>query len=111
MSASSERGGRPEFGPCDGCGLVVEFREVIDQQHDVALQPGEFPSQRLPERARWHLASGIAWPGENETAWCRLDHDLICPAAEEPEERILRNLQSRLAVRARLARDRRSDGR
>ncbi|MFF2191725.1 DUF6083 domain-containing protein [Streptomyces sp. NPDC058157] len=103
---SDIRGGRPTFGTCENCGLPVEGRRAIDEDQ-VLLQPGEFPAHRIPEQARWHLANGIAWPG-NDTAWCRLDHAEVCPAGPEPEHRALRELHRRLALRARIAQDRRS---
>lgn len=104
---------RGAFGrqiPCSLCGLKIERRLRYDSTPDgsgwIDLQPGEFTVRRVPDRARWHLASGVAWPGADRTPWCRLDHAAVCPAADEPEEPVLRDARRRLAVRACILRSR-----
>ncbi|MDD1064292.1 DUF6083 domain-containing protein [Streptomyces cocklensis] len=93
------RCGQP--GRCRDCGNAIEWYYRPDHR-PVPLHPRELPAHTVPERRRWHVAAGLAYPTADGSAWCRLPHAALCPArtpiAELPE---LSGLRRALAARTR----------
>ncbi|MEV4334151.1 DUF6083 domain-containing protein [Streptomyces sp. NPDC049597] len=60
-------------------------------------------SAAVPAACRWHVASGIAYPSHDGSAWCRIPHTLLCPAGNAPKQLTppLAELRRRLALRTR----------
>jgi hypothetical protein len=72
-------------GHCKYCGTRVEWFDRYDTQR-IPLTP-EVPTSRVPERFRWHLYNGIAYPGADPRSarHCRLPHPAVCPALEHTD--------------------------
>lgn len=43
-----------------------------------------FRPPRVPAACRWHVSSGVAYPGGDDSSWCRLPHAAVCPARDTP---------------------------
>ncbi|MEV7374662.1 DUF6083 domain-containing protein [Streptomyces sp. NPDC090301] len=69
---------------CGQCGNRVD-RHTTTSPRPVSLHPAELSTTLVPQRYRWHLASGIAYPAGDGSRWCRITHTAVCPAAIEPE--------------------------
>ncbi|MFJ7118346.1 DUF6083 domain-containing protein [Streptomyces albogriseolus] len=68
---------------CRACGNPVESYLRADDRL-VQLHPHELPVAGVPESYRWHVSRGIAHPAGDGSSWCRLAHDLLCPALPAP---------------------------
>lgn len=68
---------------CRACGNPVESYLRADDRL-VQLHPHELPVAGVPESCRWHVSRGIAHPADDGSNWCRLAHDLLCPALPTP---------------------------
>ncbi|KUO11420.1 DUF6083 domain-containing protein [Streptomyces sp. DSM 15324] len=68
---------------CRECGNPVECYLGADDRL-VRLHPHELPVAGVPESCRWHVSRGIAHPAGDGSSWCRLAHDLLCPARPAP---------------------------
>ena len=68
---------------CRACGNPVESYLRADDRL-VQLHPHELPVAGVPESYRWHVSHGIAHPAGDGSSWCRLAHDLLCPALPAP---------------------------
>ncbi|WP_241661854.1 MULTISPECIES: DUF6083 domain-containing protein [Streptomyces] len=68
---------------CRECGNPVECYLGADDRL-VRLHPHELPVAGVPESYRWHVSRGIAHPAGDGSSWCRLTHDLLCPARPAP---------------------------
>ncbi|CAM5691589.1 putative protein OS=Streptomyces canus OX=58343 GN=AQI96_37045 PE=4 SV=1 [Streptomyces canus] len=66
---------------CRECGNPVEWYDRSIAR-PVPLHPREVPAAEVPIAYRWHVSSGVAHPADDGRAWCRLAHDLVCPARE-----------------------------
>lgn len=64
---------------CRQCGNRIDLHQRADQR-PIALHPAELSTPHVPERCRWHLSSGIAYPHGDASAWCRIPHAVLCPA-------------------------------
>lgn len=68
----------------------------------VRLHSHELPVVGVPESCRWHVSRGIAHPAGDGSSWCRLTHDLLCPARPAPTAAPqLSGLRRTLALRTR----------
>ncbi|MET9378856.1 DUF6083 domain-containing protein [Streptomyces sp. NPDC002992] len=87
---------------CRTCGNRVD-RHTTTRQQPIALHPAELPAAVIPQRHRWHLASGIAYPAADATPWCRVIHRTLCPAQPDPEPLppALDSIRRRLALTTR----------
>ncbi|MFK0154779.1 DUF6083 domain-containing protein [Streptomyces sp. NPDC090493] len=86
---------------CRECGNPVEWYLRGDDRL-VRLHPRELPADRVPESCRWHVSRGIAHPAGDGSGWCRLAHDLLCPARSAPPAAPqLSGLRRSLALRTR----------
>ncbi|MER5991538.1 DUF6083 domain-containing protein [Streptomyces viridosporus] len=86
---------------CRECGNRIEWYHQ-NRQWTVPLHPRELPAARVPATCRWHVSSGVAYPGGDGSNWCRLPHAVICPAWEAPEASpALIELRRALAVNTR----------
>ncbi|MFE5893230.1 DUF6083 domain-containing protein [Streptomyces sp. NPDC056462] len=86
---------------CRACGNPVEWYLRADDRL-VQLHPHELPVAEVPESCRWHVSRGIAHPAGDGRSWCRLAHDLLCPARPAPTAvPQLSGLRRSLALRTR----------
>ncbi len=67
---------------CRFCGTPIEFFDRYDSTR-IPLTP-EFPTRAVPQRMRWHLHRGVAYPG-SDGEYCRIPHPAVCPAVDHPE--------------------------
>ena len=89
-------------GRCRHCGNRIDLYQRADGQ-PIALHPAELVTAHVPASCHWHLSSGIAHPHSDGSAWCRIPHAVLCPAAPAIS-RISPSLESvrrQLAVRTR----------
>ncbi|MFF7772525.1 DUF6083 domain-containing protein [Streptomyces massasporeus] len=70
-------------GRCHDCGNRIEWYHR-GAQRPVRLHPHELPAARVPAVCRWHVSSGVAYPGGDGSSWCRLPHAAVCPARDTP---------------------------
>ncbi|MFJ8351689.1 DUF6083 domain-containing protein [Streptomyces sp. NPDC094153] len=68
---------------CRECGNRIEWYHR-GAQRPVRLHPHELPAARVPAVCRWHVSSGVAYPGGDGSSWCRLPHAVVCPARTAP---------------------------
>ncbi|WP_231628072.1 DUF6083 domain-containing protein, partial [Streptomyces sp. Z38] len=68
---------------CRECGNRIEWYHR-GAQRPVRLHPHELPAARVPSVCRWHVSSGVAYPGGDGSDWCRLPHAVVCPARDVP---------------------------
>ncbi|MFI6438058.1 DUF6083 domain-containing protein [Streptomyces sp. NPDC050759] len=68
---------------CRECGNPVEWYPRTDDRL-VQLHPYELPVAGVPEFCRWHVSRGIAHPAGDGSSWCRLAHEVLCPARPTP---------------------------
>ncbi|MGW1748398.1 DUF6083 domain-containing protein [Streptomyces sp. NPDC002092] len=66
---------------CRECGNAVEWYHRV-RDRPVRLHPRELPVAEVPADHRWHVSSGLAYPAGDGSAWCRLAHDVVCPARD-----------------------------
>ncbi|MFD7645649.1 DUF6083 domain-containing protein [Kitasatospora sp. NPDC059795] len=88
---------------CRWCGNRVEWCYRADGS-PVPLHPAELPASDIPPPQRWHLASGLAHPGDGDSFWCRIARTAMCPATAPhtgPTTPALAALRRALAVRTR----------
>ncbi|MFF7647059.1 DUF6083 domain-containing protein [Streptomyces canus] len=91
-----------QSGICRSCGHRIDIYPRPDQQ-PIALHPAELTAQSVPASCRWHLSSGIAYPHDDGSNWCRIPHAVLCPALAPhcPTSPHLNALRCQLAVRTR----------
>ncbi|MGW0703758.1 DUF6083 domain-containing protein [Streptomyces sp. NPDC002867] len=89
-------------GPCRTCGNHTDWY-TRSHGRPIGLHFHELPSAAVPAVCRWHVASGVAYPSHDGSAWCRIPHTLLCPAEDAPEQLTppLAELRRRLALRTR----------
>ncbi|MGW4167281.1 DUF6083 domain-containing protein [Streptomyces chartreusis] len=87
---------------CRRCGNRIDFYQRADQR-PIALHPTELAAVHVPEPCRWHLASGIAYPHDDGSPWCRIPHAVLCPRRTPlcRTSPCLEALRRQLAVRTR----------
>lgn len=68
---------------CRECGNRIEWYHR-GAQRPVSLHPHELSAARVPAVCRWHVSSGVAYPGGDGSSWCRLPHAVVCPARDTP---------------------------
>ncbi|MFF4795076.1 DUF6083 domain-containing protein [Streptomyces sp. NPDC001276] len=68
---------------CHDCGNRIEWYHR-GAQRPVRLHPHELPAARVPAVCRWHVSSGVAYPGGDGSGWCHLPHAAVCPARDTP---------------------------
>nr|WP_241844870.1 DUF6083 domain-containing protein [Streptomyces silvensis] len=68
---------------CRECGNRIEWYHR-GAQRPVRLHPHELPAARVPATCRWHVSSGVAYPGGDGSSWCRLPHAVVCPTRDTP---------------------------
>ncbi|PSM39996.1 hypothetical protein C6Y14_28985 [Streptomyces dioscori] len=73
------RCGQPDR--CRDCGNWIEWYHRGNER-PVRLHPRELPAATVPESCRWHVSSGVAYPADDGSAWCRLPHAVVCPARD-----------------------------
>ncbi|MFH8804914.1 DUF6083 domain-containing protein [Streptomyces sp. NPDC017936] len=91
-----------QTSPCRFCGHRTDWYQRPDGR-PIALHPAELATTDVPEACRWHLNSGIAYPHDDGSGWCRIPHAVLCPgrvclARTGPR---LEPLRRQLAVRTR----------
>ncbi|WP_307717551.1 DUF6083 domain-containing protein [Streptomyces sp. V4I23] len=88
--------------PCRACGNRTDWY-TSPHGRPIGLHPQELPSAAVPAACRWHVASGVAYPSHDGSAWCRIPHTPLCPAdnAPKPLTPRLNELRRRLALRTR----------
>jgi hypothetical protein len=88
--------------PCRTCGNRTDWY-TRSHGRPIGLHLHELPTPAVPAACRWHVASGVAYPSHDGSAWCRIPHTLLCPAGEAPEPLTppLAELRRRLALRTR----------
>ncbi|MFI7296844.1 DUF6083 domain-containing protein [Streptomyces sp. NPDC050121] len=64
---------------CRRCGHRLDLYPRPNQP-PIALHPTELTVQSVPVTCRWHLSSGIAYPHDDGSDWCRIPHAALCPA-------------------------------
>ncbi|MFJ3981327.1 DUF6083 domain-containing protein [Streptomyces fungicidicus] len=69
---------------CRECGNRIEWYHRGTQRQPVRLHPHELLAARVPASCRWHVSSGVAYPAEDGSSWCRLPHAVVCPARDVP---------------------------
>ncbi|MYX99885.1 hypothetical protein GT045_35070 [Streptomyces sp. SID486] len=69
---------------CRECGNRIEWYHRGTHRQPVRLHPHELPAARVPASCRWHVSSGVAYPAEDGSSWCRLPHAVVCPARDVP---------------------------
>lgn len=90
-----------QIGSCRDCGNPVQWYYRSDHR-PIPLHPRELPAAAVPETSRWHVASGIAYPCGDATAWCRLPHAALCPTrSPHPSLPHLAGLRRTMATRTR----------
>ncbi|MGW7521854.1 DUF6083 domain-containing protein [Streptomyces sp. NPDC054796] len=94
---------RKAAGECRYCGVRVEWFDRFDRTR-IPLTT-EVPRSQVPERFRWYVDAGVAYPGNDPggSRYCRIPHPAVCPALEHeglPEE--MADVVARLAVRMRI---------
>lgn len=86
---------------CRDCGNRIEWYQGVNQR-PVRLHPPELPVAEVPDSCRWHVSSGVAHPAGDGSSWCRVAHDMLCPARDTPPSPPkLAGLRRRLAVNTR----------
>lgn len=87
---------------CRECGNPVEWYHRVDD-HPVRLHTHELPVADVPVGYHWHVSSGSAHHAADGSPWCRLAHDVVCPAraAEATNAAELTRLRRGLAVNTR----------
>ena len=95
-----------QLKPCLDCGNTLEWY-YRDNGCSISLHPRELPLEAVPEQHRWHVFKGVAHCGPDGTAWCRVPHRTLCPAADRPEppDDPLAGLRRRLALNTRRLQD------
>ncbi|WND23600.1 DUF6083 domain-containing protein [Streptomyces violaceus] len=63
---------------CRQCGNRIDLYQRANQR-PIALHPTELAITHAPEPCRWHLSSGIAYPHDDGSPWCRIPHAVLCP--------------------------------
>lgn len=88
--------------PCRTCGNRTDWY-TRSHGRPIGLHPHDLPAATVPAACRWHVASGIAYPSHDGSAWCRIPHTLLCPADDAPTQLTpqLAELRRRLALRTR----------
>ncbi|MGW3937663.1 DUF6083 domain-containing protein [Streptomyces phaeochromogenes] len=66
---------------CRDCDNRIEWYHRSDSR-PIRLHPQELPTSRVPVTCRWHVSSGVAYPSDDGTRWCRLPHAAVCPTRE-----------------------------
>ncbi|MET9080704.1 DUF6083 domain-containing protein [Streptomyces sp. NPDC004237] len=89
-------------GRCRDCGNHVEWYHRV-RDRPVRLHPHELSAAEVPVEHRWHVSSGLAHPAGDGSAWCRLDHALVCPTGDASTLLVptLTRLRRALAVNSR----------
>ncbi|WP_146074938.1 DUF6083 domain-containing protein [Streptomyces sp. Ru73] len=86
---------------CRYCGEAIEWFDRFDRKR-IPLTP-EVPSKRIPDRFRWHIDGGIAYPGsyaQHMGGYCRIPHPAVCPALDHQDlPRILQTYATALGMR------------
>ncbi|MFG2885685.1 hypothetical protein ACGFYV_25905 [Streptomyces sp. NPDC048297] len=61
--------------------LAVEGEEPDREVAWIALVPGDYPAQYFADTEVYHLAGGIAWPGQHHRDYgtAKVAHDACCP--------------------------------
>jgi hypothetical protein len=90
-----------QVGRCRDCGHSVEWYYRADHR-PVPLHPRDVPATAVPEKSRWHVSSGTAYPAGDGSTWCRLPHAALCPARDpNPPMPHLSGLRRRMAAHTR----------
>lgn len=94
----------PTRGPldvdhCNDCDLPIQWATTSNGRR-IPLQPGQFPTRRVPRDFRWTFAGPVAVPGTDGTQKrCRLVHLNICPARPPANDPVMASLRQILAQR------------
>ncbi|WP_051854196.1 MULTISPECIES: DUF6083 domain-containing protein [unclassified Streptomyces] len=67
-----------QTGRCRHCGNRIDRYECFDGRL-IDLHPAEVITSDISETCRWHVSSGIAYPHDDGSGWCRLPHAVLCP--------------------------------
>lgn len=67
-----------QTGRCRRCGNRVDRYERFDGGL-IALHPAEVVTTDIPTICRLHVSSGIAYPYDDGSGWCRIAHGVLCP--------------------------------
>ncbi|MFD0396149.1 DUF6083 domain-containing protein [Streptomyces nogalater] len=67
-----------QTGRCRHCGNRIDWYPRSDGK-PIALHPAEVPTTSVSAAGRWHLSSGVAYPHDDGSRWCRIPHAALCP--------------------------------
>ncbi|QLJ02869.1 hypothetical protein HZZ00_18865 [Streptomyces sp. NEAU-sy36] len=67
-----------QTGRCRHCGNRIDWYPRSDGR-PIALHPAEVTTTSISAAHRWHLSSGIAYPHDDGSRWCRIPHAALCP--------------------------------
>ncbi|MEU6071070.1 DUF6083 domain-containing protein [Streptomyces sp. NPDC047082] len=67
-----------QTGRCRHCGNRIDRYERFDGRL-IDLHPAEVVTTDVSATCRWHLSSGIAYPHDDGSGWCRIPHTVLCP--------------------------------
>ncbi|WP_412080824.1 DUF6083 domain-containing protein [Streptomyces sp. SCL15-4] len=67
-------------GRCRHCGNRIDWYPRSEGRL-IALHPAEVATTSVSAAYRWHLSSGVAYPHDDASGWCRIPHAALCPPA------------------------------
>jgi hypothetical protein len=70
---------------CRYCGLLMEYFTRYDQKR-LPVVPKLIRAVAVPARMRWHVMSGVAFPGDGGSSHCYVPHPAFCPRVEHDDD-------------------------
>lgn len=67
-----------QTGRCRHCGNRIDWYPRSDGR-PIALHPTEVATPDVSADCHWHLSSGVAYPHDDGSGWCRIPHAVLCP--------------------------------
>ncbi|MES9524131.1 DUF6083 domain-containing protein [Streptomyces capoamus] len=67
-----------QTGRCRRCGNRIDWYPRSDGR-PIALHPAEVATSDASAGCHWHLSSGVAYPHDDGSGWCRIPHTVLCP--------------------------------
>ncbi|MBX7554378.1 hypothetical protein K1Y78_42170 [Streptomyces sp. tea 10] len=93
-----------QTGRCRHCGNRIDWYERFDGRL-IDLHPAEVATAGVSATCRWHVSSGIAYPHDDGSDWCRIPHSVLCPQQRSPHSETgsprLSSLRRELGLRTR----------
>lgn len=79
---------RDSLTRCRYCGLLMEYFDRYDHQR-IPMVPKPLPVAAIPHRMRWHIAGGVAYPGDGGEGRCFVPHPAFCPMVEHEDDDLM----------------------